>query len=72
MASTRRRVLRPSPPQTLVDPHRLRMLERRREKLKKERASLERWKTRLRRAFRAVEKQQAKVVRLERQIRSSE
>lgn len=72
MASPRRRVLRPRPPQTFVDPRRLRALERRREQLKKDRASLERWKSRLRRAFRAVERQQAKVIRLERQISSTD
>lgn len=72
MASPRRRVLRPRPPHTLVDPRRLRLLERRREQLKKDRASLDRWKARLRRAFRAVEKQQARVIRIERQISEAE
>jgi hypothetical protein len=46
-------------------------LQKRRDQLDKERVALNRWMSRLRRAFHAVEKQQARVARLERQIAAS-
>lgn len=67
MTLPRRRVLRHQP-EAALNPRQQRQLERRRERLAKEKTSLESWKTRLRRAFRAVDKQQARVVRLERQF----
>jgi hypothetical protein len=48
-----------------------RRLQKRRDQLEKERVALNRWMSRLRRAFHTVEKQQAKISRLERQIAAS-
>jgi hypothetical protein len=45
-------------------------LATKREQLHKEQQSLGRWMSRLKRAFHAVEKQQRRVTRLERQIAS--
>lgn len=63
----RRRVLRP--PRNATDQaRRQRNLSARRAQLEKDQQCLARWMTKLRRAFHAVEKQQRKVARLEREI----
>jgi hypothetical protein len=68
MTSTpRRRVLRPLRSPT-VDPRLQARRQKRCEQLARERASLARWMARLRRAFHAVEKQQARISRLEKQL----
>ena len=67
MTTPRRRVLRPVRPD-LGDGSRERKLAARRVRLATEKQSLDRWMSRLKRAFHAVEKQQAKVSRLERAI----
>jgi len=67
----RRRVLRRAPATDAVTLREQKRLQKRREQLEKERLALSRWMTRLRRAFHAVEKQQAKISRLERQIATS-
>ena len=67
MTTPRRRVLRPVRPD-VGDGLRERKLATRRVRLATEKQSLDRWMTRLKRAFHAVEKQQAKVARLERAI----
>ena len=67
MTTIRRRIIRP--PRELVAAQRdQRQLEKRRAKLVHERAGLDRWMSRLRRAFNAVEKQRRKVARLEGQV----
>jgi len=43
-----------------------------REQLASERAALARWLTRLKRAFHAVEKQQARISRIERRLNQSQ
>ena len=65
----RRRVLRPPRP-AVEDPQRQQKLAAKRVQLHKEQQSLGRWMSRLKRAFHAVEKQQGRVARLERQIAS--
>ena len=67
MTTPRRRVLRPLRPPA-GDCVRERKLAARRVRLATERQSLDRWMSRLKRAFHAVEKQQNKVARLERSI----
>ncbi|HEV3302408.1 MAG TPA: hypothetical protein VG055_22325 [Planctomycetaceae bacterium] len=67
MSQTRRRILRPS--RSLVDDGlRQTQLVTRRSRLEAEQQALSRWMSRLKRAFHAVEKQQQKVTRLEREI----
>jgi len=63
----RRRVLR-NAPTVADDAVRLRKLGARRTRLHAEQEILTRWMSRLRRAFHAVEKQQQKISRLEREI----
>ena len=63
----RRRVLRPVRP-ALQDVQRQQRLATKREQLHKEQQALGRWMSRLKRAFHAVEKQQNRVARIERQI----
>ena len=67
MTTPRRRVLRPLRLDN-SDGARERKLAARRVRLAAEKQSLDRWMTRLKRAFHAVEKQQTKVARLERAI----
>ena len=63
----RRRVLRS--PQTMTeDTARQRKIATRRTRLQSEQQVLSRWMSRLRRSFHAVEKQQLKISRLEREI----
>ena len=66
--ASRRCILRPAPSPPLPDPTRQRRLQRARARLHGERAALERWWKRLRRALNAVEKHQQAVRRLERQL----
>ncbi len=67
MTTPRRRVLRPLRPDA-GDNVSERKLAARRVRLATEKQSLDRWMSRLKRAFHAVEKQQTKVARLERAI----
>ena len=67
MTTPRRRVLRPIS-HDAGDGVRERKLAGRRLRLAAERQSLDRWMSRLKRAFHAVEKQQTKIARLERAI----
>jgi hypothetical protein len=66
--SPRRRVLRPLPPASAVDSRQQARIQKRHTQLAKERASLDRWMARLKRAFRAVERQQLRIARLERAL----
>ena len=61
----RRRVLRPPSPEPIPDPRQLARLERRRAQLSKDRASLKRWLTKLRRASNSVIDLHARIGRLE-------
>jgi hypothetical protein len=69
MTSPRRRLVR-RPPASRPDGdvRRQRRLAKLRPQLDRERAAPERWQKRLRRAFRAIEKHQARVTRAERQL----
>lgn len=69
MSSPRRRVLRPVPP-AVHDPQQVHRLQGWRTKLERERMTFDRWLSRLKRAFHAVEKQQRRITRLERLIAS--
>jgi hypothetical protein len=71
-AIPRRRLIRTTAIPAQANPQQQRKAQRLRERLAKERASLARWQTRLKRAFNAVEKAQKKIVRLERQLTTSE
>jgi hypothetical protein len=64
MPVPRRRLIRPAlEPPNLQRPR----LQKLRERLEHERATLTRWQTKLKRAFNTVEKSQRRVARLERQ-----
>ncbi len=67
MTQVRRRVLRPLR-EPSVDPRQAARLESLRQKLDRERASLDRWMTKLKRAFHAVERGQLRAARLEKQL----
>lgn len=68
MAKVRRRVLRNQRQVTAAEARRLDRLQQKREQLDKERAALKRWSTKLKRAFHAMEKLQARIGRIERDI----
>jgi hypothetical protein len=68
MTTFRRRVLRPQRTAATIDPRRQLAIEKQRSKLDRERTSLNRWMSRLRRAFHALEKQQLRVARLEKKL----
>ncbi len=65
MAKVRRRVLRPESTPTAAES---RGLAKKQEQLANDRAALNRWMTKLKRAFHAMEKLQAKISRLEKDI----
>ena len=65
MAVPRRRILRPVP---ALHSNPARVGPKLRSRLDKERTVLARWMSRLRRAFHAVEKAQARIGRIEKQI----
>ena len=68
MTTPRRRVLRPTL-ETPIAARRTQHLNKRHTQLKKERVTLDRWMTRLKRAFNAVVKQQRRIARIERHLR---
>ena len=67
MSAPRRRLIRPAP-EPVATPDRSRQIQRLRERLEKERATLARWQTKMKRAFNAVTKSQNSVARIERQL----
>lgn len=71
MPTARRRLIRPLAP-TTVETQNHRQIQKLRGRLDQERTGLARWMRRLKRAFRAVEKHQSRVARLERQITKME
>lgn len=72
MTTPRRRIIRPAMAVDATNAAKAVKVQRLRSKLEKERFSLARWMTRLRRAFNAAEKQQRRISRLERQITKAE
>ncbi len=63
----RRRILRPDPATApRRDPHR--WIQKLRSRLEREQATLTRWMSKLKRAFHVVERTQAQVARIERQM----
>ncbi len=68
MTAPRRRILRTVEPAVSIDLRVQRRHQQLRTKLEQEQAGLTRWMARLRRAFRAVERHQERVARLERQL----
>ena len=71
-AAPRRRLIRPATIPVQANPQQQRKVQQLRERLAKERPSLARWQTRLKRAFNAVEKAQKRIARLERQLTNLE
>lgn len=70
MTTPRRRIVRPGPPSApATSPQRLQKV---RDKLDRERTLLNRWMSRLKRAFNALQKHQNHVAHLERRIRQLE
>lgn len=70
MTTPRRRIVRPGPPApSSANPQRLQKV---RDKLNRERTLLNRWMSRLKRAFNALQKHQSHVAHLERRIRQLE
>ena len=67
MPNARRCIVRPAP-SPANNQHRDHQIEKLRNRLGVERASLARWQTRLKRAFTTVEKHQKRISRVERQI----
>ena len=68
MTTPRRRVLRPVRPLSEPDPRQVRLIQKRRAQLDKDRDALARWMQRLKRSFHAVERHQRRIARLERQL----
>ena len=68
MTTPRRRIIRPDPPATNSRPHPGPKILKLRTRLDQERAALERWMKRLKRAFHTVERTQQTIRRLERQV----
>ncbi len=72
MPVPRRRLIRSSVTPEQTNQQRQRKVQKLRERLERERATLARWQTRLKRAFNAVEKAQKRIGRLERQLTNRE
>jgi hypothetical protein len=71
MTTPRRRLIRPAIAGTPA-PEQQRRLQRLRESLQWEQATLVRWMARLKRAFHAVEKSQRRIAQLQRQLTKTE
>lgn len=65
MTAVRRRVLRPSPAASVVDPKHMAQVHRRRTQLTKSKAAMRRWLTKLKRATNTVTQLHRLVTRLE-------
>ena len=68
MATPRRRLVRPAATVAPTDQQRLRRAQQLRDRRTQDRASLDRWMRRLKRAFHSMEKLQRRIARLDRQI----
>ena len=71
MSAPRRRLIRPAP-NPVPTPDRSRLIQRLRDRLERERATLARWQTKMKRAFNAVTKFQKCIARIERQLTQME
>ena len=67
MSMPRRRLIR-SAPAPAVAPERPRRIQKLRDRLEKERVALARWQSKMKRAFNAVARCQARIARIERQL----
>lgn len=65
MGKVRRRVLRPTTTISAAEQRERHRLQKKHEQLAKDRAALDRWMSKLKRAFHAMEKLQTKIARLE-------
>jgi hypothetical protein len=72
MSTPRRRIVRPAPQLAPTAQQRQRRAQRIRSRLVADRGALNRWMSRLKRAFHTVEKLQQRVARLDRQLASLE
>ncbi len=68
MSTIRRRVLRPQRAAYPIDPRTQQSIAKCRAQLEREQILLNRWMSRLRRAFHALEKQQQRTARLQRRL----
>jgi hypothetical protein len=68
MSAPRRQLIRPLSAAPPVTPQQQRRLQKLRTRLEQERAVLARWMTKLRRAFHSVERGQARLTRMEKEI----
>ncbi len=71
-ATPRRRIIRPEPPPTPLRQSRDGQAQKLRSRLEKERVSLARWMSRLKRAFNTVMKTQRTITRLEKLLSRTE
>lgn len=67
MSMPRRRIIRPTTIPA-VGPERSKQVQKMRDRLEKERAALARWQSKMKRAFNAVARCQARITRIERQL----
>jgi hypothetical protein len=72
LSTPRRQIVRPAAPEANAGPNRLRQIQKLRGRLDHARKALAHWQGRLRRAFKATEKHQRQIARLERQISKRE
>jgi hypothetical protein len=72
MSMPRRRIVRPAPRSDPTAQQRQRRAQTLRGRLARERVALTRWVSRLKRAFHAMERLQARVARLDRQLATLE
>jgi len=72
MSTPRRRIIRPAPRSDPTSLQRQRRAQTLRGRLARDRTALARWVSRLKRAFHAMERLQARVARLDRQLASLE
>ena len=72
MSMPRRRIVRPTPIADQDDQRPQRRIQQLRGRLAKERAALDRWMSRLKRAFNAMAKAQQLIARIEKQLTTHE
>jgi septal ring factor EnvC (AmiA/AmiB activator) len=72
MTQPRRRLIRPVLDAEPANPQQQRKIQKLRERLDRERASLARWQSRFKRAFNSVQRIQNRIARIERQLTQSE
>lgn len=68
MSTPRRRLIRPAISPNALEAQRQRRTQHLRSRLDRERLSLRRWMSRLKRAFHAVERLEARIARIDRQL----